>query len=93
MATGSADNSIKLWDLRMRRCIYTIPAHKSLVSQVRFEHRNAGYLLSGSYDNSIKVRIFRQVEYSNKYRRQLCDKTPQDRQSMFIRQKRIIVEY
>uniref|UniRef100_A0A914PIW5 Uncharacterized protein n=1 Tax=Panagrolaimus davidi TaxID=227884 RepID=A0A914PIW5_9BILA len=32
MATGSADNSSKIWDIRMRRCIYTIPAHESLVS-------------------------------------------------------------
>lgn len=55
MATGSADNSIKLWDLRMRRCTYTVPAHKSLVSKLKYHEASGDFLVSGSYDSSIKL--------------------------------------
>ena len=37
LATGSEDNSVKIWDLRQRMCIYTIPAHNNLVSGVKFQ--------------------------------------------------------
>jgi len=36
IATGSADDSIKIWDIRKLACAYTIPAHKSLVSDLKF---------------------------------------------------------
>ena len=34
LASGSEDHTARLWDLRKRRCIYTLPCHTSLVSQV-----------------------------------------------------------
>ena len=37
IATGSGDNTCKVWDLRQRRCVYTIPAHQNLVTGVKFE--------------------------------------------------------
>jgi WD40 repeat protein len=37
IATGSEDNTIKIWDLRHRNCVYTIPAHTNLVSKVKFQ--------------------------------------------------------
>lgn len=36
LATGSADDSVKIWDIRKLACTYTIPAHKSLVSDIKF---------------------------------------------------------
>ncbi|CED83968.1 U4/U6 small nuclear ribonucleoprotein Prp4 (contains WD40 repeats) [Phaffia rhodozyma] len=36
LATGSADDSIKIWDIRKLGCTYTIPAHRSLVSDLKF---------------------------------------------------------
>jgi len=39
VATGSGDNTCKVWDLRQRKCIYTIPAHQNLVTGVKFERR------------------------------------------------------
>jgi U4/U6 small nuclear ribonucleoprotein PRP4 len=36
LATGSNDDSVKLWDLRMIRMLYSIPAHRSTVSDVKF---------------------------------------------------------
>lgn len=37
LATGSEDHSCRIWDLRKRGCVYTLPAHKSLISQVRLD--------------------------------------------------------
>ena len=36
MATGSEDNTARVWDLRKRACLYTLPAHQSSVSMVPF---------------------------------------------------------
>lgn len=38
-ATGGDDHSVKMWDLRKRKCIYTIPAHANLISYLRFERK------------------------------------------------------
>lgn len=54
MVTGSADNSCKIWDVRMRRCTYTIPAHNNLVSRARIDPKGE-YLVTSSYDNTIKL--------------------------------------
>lgn len=40
-ASGSEDHSVRIWDLRKRGALYTIPAHQSLVSQVRLQPSNA----------------------------------------------------
>ena len=37
IATGSEDNTAKIWDLRNRQCLYTIPAHTNLVSSVKYQ--------------------------------------------------------
>ena len=61
MATGSADNSVKIWDLRRTACIYTIPAHKNLISKIQYQSE---YLFSCfmaielySHFRRIKARI------------------------------------
>ncbi|KAI8321563.1 RNA processing-related protein [Martensiomyces pterosporus] len=38
VATGSADNTVKIFDLRRLCPLYQIPAHKSMVTDVRFFH-------------------------------------------------------
>lgn len=55
LVTGSADNSAKIWDLRKRSCIYTIPAHMNLVSGVKYQPGNGHYLITSSYDNTTRV--------------------------------------
>lgn len=57
MASGSIDNSCRLWDLRMRRCIYTLPAHQSTVSRVKFDEIHADYMVTSGYDHTVKVMI------------------------------------
>ena len=55
LATGSDDNSVKVWDLRQRLCIYTIPSHTNVVSGVRFQPGGGHYLVSSSFDKTVKV--------------------------------------
>lgn len=43
LATGGEDNSVRIWDLRMRRCTYVIPAHQNLVTGVKFWDCGAGW--------------------------------------------------
>lgn len=46
MATGSEDNSAKIWDLRRTECIYTLPAHVNLVSNVKFQRKSPMCILT-----------------------------------------------
>jgi len=40
VATGGGDDTIRIWDMRSQRSLYTIPAHTSNVSDVRFFQAN-----------------------------------------------------
>ncbi|GBF89870.1 U4,U6 small nuclear ribonucleoprotein [Raphidocelis subcapitata] len=55
VATGSDDHSVRVWDLRKKACAYVVPAHRSLVSAVRWQPGDGHYLISSSYDATIKV--------------------------------------
>ena len=55
IATGNMDNTIRLWDIRKMKSIYTIPAHNHLISSVRFAPVSGEYLASSGYDNLIKI--------------------------------------
>ncbi|KAE8800327.1 U4/U6 small nuclear ribonucleoprotein PRP4-like protein [Hordeum vulgare] len=50
VATASEDNFCRIWDLRTRQMLYSIPAHKSLISYVKFEPQEGYYLATSSYD-------------------------------------------
>ena len=54
MATGSDDNTVKVWDLRKKGVVHTILAHNKLVSDVKFEERGRIMVTSG-YDQKVKV--------------------------------------
>lgn len=43
IATGAGDDTIRIWDMRAIKSIYTIPAHISNVSDVRFFQANDIY--------------------------------------------------
>ncbi len=56
IASGSDDNTVKIWDLRKRQSIYTVPAHTKLVSDIKFEDEYEGrVMLTTSYDNKCKI--------------------------------------
>ena len=42
LATGSSENVVKVWDMRKRTNIYTIPAHSALVAAVNYVRVGAG---------------------------------------------------
>ncbi len=41
MAAGSGDDTIRIWDLRALKVLYSIPAHKSSISDVKFFRSSA----------------------------------------------------
>lgn len=43
IATGSGDDTIRIWDMRSLKALYTIPAHTSNVSDVRFFRHHEMY--------------------------------------------------
>ncbi|KAJ1887566.1 U4/U6 small nuclear ribonucleoprotein Prp4 [Kickxella alabastrina] len=60
VATGAADNTVRIHDLRKMACVYQIPAHKSMVTDLRFSHSAAGaegghFLVSASNDGLVNV--------------------------------------
>jgi U4/U6 small nuclear ribonucleoprotein PRP4 len=55
LATGSQDNSIRIWDLRKKTSVANIPAHTKLISDVHFEKDHSRFLYSCSYDGTFKV--------------------------------------
>jgi len=57
VVTGSEDNTCRIWDIRQRSCIYTIPAHTNLVSGVKCQPGDGRFIATSSYDNSAKVCV------------------------------------
>jgi U4/U6 small nuclear ribonucleoprotein PRP4 len=55
VATASDDHSVLLWDLRKRLSFYTLPAHLNLISNVRFQPGLGSFLMTSSYDKTIKL--------------------------------------
>lgn len=55
LATGSDDHTVRIWDLRKRETVYTLPAHQSLISTVKFAPVSGEYLTTSSFDGTIKT--------------------------------------
>ncbi|QDZ18106.1 U4/U6 small nuclear ribonucleoprotein PRP4-like protein [Chloropicon primus] len=61
IATGGEDHTCLVWDLRMgpnkmrQEHLYTIAAHQSLVSKVRYAPDHGAVLLTASYDRKVKL--------------------------------------
>jgi len=55
LASGGEDNQCRIWDLRMRKSLYIIPAHANLVSQVKYEPQEGYFLATASYDMKVNV--------------------------------------
>ncbi|KAJ4452534.1 putative U4/U6 small nuclear ribonucleoprotein Prp4 [Paratrimastix pyriformis] len=53
-ASGSEDHSVRVWDLRKRRCLNTVLAHCATVSRVCYQKTDGDFLVSSSYDNTCK---------------------------------------
>jgi COMPASS component SWD3 len=54
LASGSFDETIRIWDLRTGICIRIIPAHSDPVTSIQF-NSHGNHLVSSSYDGLIRV--------------------------------------
>ena len=59
LASGSADKTIKIWDIRSQRLLQHYDAHTDKVNAVAF-HPNGRFLLSASNDATLKIWDLRQ---------------------------------
>ena len=64
LATGSEDHTCRIWDLRKRQTLYIIPAHNSLISQVKYEPFEGYVLATASYDNTCRVSYLQNLKIS-----------------------------
>lgn len=54
LASGSCDNTVKIWDTTDYNCVQTLTGHTDWVHSVSFSN-NSLYLATGSYDNTVKI--------------------------------------
>lgn len=54
VASGSVDNTIKIWDLATNTCTKSFEGHYKSITVIKFDS-NGGLLLSGSCDSSVKL--------------------------------------
>ena len=50
--SGSNDRTIKLWDINMGQCLYTMKGHTDWVRCLQFDDRK---MVSGAFDHMIKI--------------------------------------
>ncbi len=58
IASGSTDNSLKLWDLRSNVLLQHYKAHTGAVTHLSF-HPTGNFILSSSLDTTLKVSELR----------------------------------
>lgn len=46
---------MKMWDLRKQKAVYTVPAHKNVIPDIRFD-ASGEFLVSGGFDRTVKGR-------------------------------------
>jgi F-box/WD-40 domain protein MET30 len=65
LATGSYDNTIKIWDIETGECIRTLRGHTMGIRALQFDDTK---LISGSIDSTLKVWNWRTGECISTYR-------------------------
>ena len=54
LASGSCDNTIKIWNTAQGVCVQTLPHHTGWVNCLEYDPLG-GHLLSGSYDRNVTL--------------------------------------
>ncbi|CAM6101033.1 unnamed protein product [Calypogeia fissa] len=55
LASGSADHSVKIWDVNTLKCEYTVQCHNDKVQAVAWNRRQPTVLISGSFDGTVAM--------------------------------------
>ena len=53
LLSGSADNTVKLWDLALNKCVFTYRHHKDKVQLSKFNTKEESVILSASEDGKL----------------------------------------
>ncbi|CAN6825652.1 unnamed protein product [Brassica oleracea var. botrytis] len=64
LASGSADNKVKVWDVATGTCKITMEHHTKEVQAVAWNHCSPEVLLSGSFDQTVVLKDGRQPSHS-----------------------------
>ncbi|XP_077220397.1 uncharacterized protein LOC143854372 [Tasmannia lanceolata] len=64
LASASADNSVKVWDVATGKCALTIEHHTDKVQAVAWNPHEAEVLLSGSFDHSLAMMDMRKPSHA-----------------------------
>jgi len=65
LASGSADNTVKVWDISNQSCLQTLSHHKDKVQAVKWHPVDPKILLSGSFDRQVCVLDARYPQMAN----------------------------
>lgn len=60
LASGSADSSVKLWDVSRQTCVQTYKHHSSKVQALQWNPAESSVLLTGSFDGAVGLLDTRQ---------------------------------
>uniref|UniRef100_A0A7S3GI35 Periodic tryptophan protein 1 n=1 Tax=Palpitomonas bilix TaxID=652834 RepID=A0A7S3GI35_9EUKA len=64
LASGSADNTVKVWDVSREACVATLAHHSDKVQSVEWSTEEAYALLTGGFDQTLHVADARQGDES-----------------------------
>ncbi|CEG49281.1 WD40 repeat-containing protein [Plasmopara halstedii] len=67
LASGSADSTVKVWDITTQKCLYTMTHHNNKVQSVRWNMAETTVLASASFDRTIVVLDGRQPDAFSKF--------------------------
>jgi len=65
LASGSADNTVKVWDISNQTCLQTLSHHKDKVQAVKWHPIDPKILLSGSFDRQVSILDARYPQMAN----------------------------
>ncbi|CAN1257028.1 Protein TORMOZ EMBRYO DEFECTIVE, partial [Linum perenne] len=63
VATGSKDNTVRLWDCGTQKCVGIGKGHMGGIGAVAFSKKEKNFLVSGSSDRTIKVWSYDGISY------------------------------